>query len=93
MGMLKRKVMIILFCPLDNFAPIQVVPSNYEGVNAAYFEKTPRSIGTQLGGQFQISSVEYWNIESAEVNAGISLAIDLQVLFDLTSSSLAKLRL
>jgi hypothetical protein len=38
-----------------------------------------------------ISSVEYWNIESA-VNAGISLAIDLQkCYFDLTSSSLAKL--
>jgi hypothetical protein len=63
------------------YAPIQVVPSNYEGVNAAYFRKTPRSIGTQLGESISISSVEYWNIESAEVNAGISLAIDLQVLF------------
>jgi hypothetical protein len=43
-------------------------------------EKTPRSIGTQLSESISISSVEYWNIESAEVNAGIS-AIDLQVLF------------
>jgi hypothetical protein len=48
MGMLKRKSNDYFILPIGQsgiYAPIQVVPSNYEGVNAAYFRKTPRSMG------------------------------------------------
>jgi hypothetical protein len=75
------------------YAPIQVIPSNSEGVNAAYFRKTPRSIGTQLSESISsISSVEYWNIESKGINAGISLSYrPSSAVYDLTSYSLANL--
>jgi hypothetical protein len=79
MGRCKRRTFVdgyaktkwnILFCPIGQsgiYAPIQVVPSNYEGVNAAYFRKTPRSVGLNwVRSISSISSVEYWNIESAE---------------------------
>lgn len=75
------------------YAPIQVLPSNSEGVNAAYFRSPPSSIGSTLDELISsISSVEYWNIESSGVNTGVSLSYrPSSAISELTSFSLANL--
>lgn len=57
------------------YAPIQVIPSTSEGVDAAYFRSTPNSIGSVLEESISsISSVEYWDIKSSGIKARISLS-------------------
>jgi hypothetical protein len=75
------------------YAPIQVIPSNYDGVDAAYFRSTPNSIGSVLGESISsISSIEYWDIKSLGVKAGISLSWrPSSAISNLTSSSLTNL--
>jgi hypothetical protein len=75
------------------YAPIQVIPSTSEGVDAAYFRSTPNSIGSVLGESISsISSIEYWDIKSSGVKAGISLSWrPSSAISDLTSSSLPNL--
>ena len=75
------------------YAPIQIIPSNTGGVDAAYFRATPNSIGGALDTSISsISSVEYWDIKSNGVNAGISLSWrPSSAISDLTSSSLSNL--
>lgn len=75
------------------YAPIQVTPSNTGGVDAAYFRATPNSIGGALDTSISsISSIEYWDIKSNGVNAGISLSWrPSSAISDLTSSSLSNL--
>ena len=75
------------------YAPIQVIPSTTEGVDAAYFRTTPNTIGTVLDATISsISSVEYWDIKSTGVNSDISLSWRTSsAISDLTSSSLPKL--
>jgi hypothetical protein len=75
------------------YAPIQVIPSTSEGVEAAYFRSTPNSIGSVLGESISsISSIEYWDIKSRGVKAGISLSWrPSSAISDLTSSSLSNL--
>lgn len=75
------------------YAPIKVIPSTTEGVDAAYFRSSPKSIGGVFDSSIaSISSVEYWNITSVGVNAGISLSWrSSSAISDLTSSSLPNL--
>jgi hypothetical protein len=75
------------------YAPIQVIPSNSEGVNAAYFRSPPNSIGSTLDELISsISSVEYWNIESVGVNTAVSLSYrPSSAISELTSFSLPNL--
>jgi hypothetical protein len=75
------------------YAPIQVIPTNFEGVNAAYFREAASSVGSELDSlTSSISLVEYWNIESTTANATISLSYrPSSAVSDLTSSLLANL--
>ncbi|TDD95899.1 hypothetical protein [Flavobacterium cellulosilyticum] len=75
------------------YAPIQVIPSNFEGVGAAYFRSSLNSIGSVLEESISsISSVEYWDIIGNGVKAGISLSWrSSSAISDLTSSSLPNL--
>ncbi|MFV8464853.1 hypothetical protein [Flavobacterium sp. LB1P62] len=57
------------------YAPIQVIPLTSGGVDAAYFRSAPSTISTVLDASISsISSVEYWDIKSAGVNAALSLS-------------------
>ena len=75
------------------YAPIQVIPSSTDGVDAAYFRTAPSAIGSVLEeGISSMSSVEYWDIKSVGVKAGISLSWrSSSAISDLTASSLPKL--
>jgi hypothetical protein len=75
------------------YAPMQVIPSTSEGLDAAYFRTPPTSIGSALDASIsQISSVEYWDIKSNAANAIISLSWrPSSAISDLTSSSLGSL--
>lgn len=75
------------------FAPIQVIASSEDGVAAAYFRAAPTAMGSVLDTSISsISSVEYWDIKSAGVKAGISLSWRASsAISDLTASSLNKL--
>jgi hypothetical protein len=75
------------------YAPIQVIPSTTDGVDAAYFRSAPNTIGGILDASISsISSVEYWDIKSTGVRTGISLSWRAtSAISDLTSSSLPKL--
>ena len=75
------------------YAPIKVIPSTNEGVDAAYFRSSPNTIGSNLDVFISsISSVEYWNIKSTGANAGISLSWrSSSAISALTSSSLPNL--
>jgi hypothetical protein len=75
------------------FAPIQVIPSNSEGVDAAYFRLTPHSIGSVVDESIlSISSVEYWDINSTGASATISLCwSSSSAISSLTSVSLSNL--
>ena len=75
------------------YAPIQVIPSTSEGVDAAYFRSAPKAIGNTLDTSISsISSVEYWDISGMSVNAGISLSWrPSSAISDLTSSSISNL--
>lgn len=77
----------------DIFAPIQVIPSNSEGVDAAYFRLTPRSIGSVVDESIlSISGVEYWDINSTGASATISLSwSSSSAISSLTSVSLSNL--
>ena len=77
----------------DIYAPIQVIPSNSKGVNAAYFRLSPSKVGEALDSTISlISSNEYWEINSTGVNAGISLSWrSSSFISDLTFSSLSNL--
>lgn len=72
------------------YAPIQVIPSNFEAVDAAYFRSSPYLIGLTLDKSVSlISSVEYWDIKSSGSKAKISLSWGtLSEISTLTSSSL-----
>jgi hypothetical protein len=75
------------------YAPIQVIPSSTDGVNAAYFRSEPNILGNVLEKSIlSISSLEYWDITSLGVNAGISLTWrSSSDISDLTSTSLSNL--
>ncbi len=75
------------------FAPIQVIASSEDGVAAAYFRAAPTAMGSVLDTSISsISSVEYWDIKSVGVKAGISLSWRASsAISDLTASSLSKL--
>ncbi|TLP80294.1 hypothetical protein [Maribacter sp. ACAM166] len=77
------------------YAPIRVIPSTSDGVDAAYFRSAPNSIGSALESSLSsISSVEYWDVISNGVNTGISLSWrPSSAISDLTSSSLSNLTL
>lgn len=75
------------------YAPIQVIPSSTDGVDAAYFRTAPSVIGSVLEeGISSMSSVEYWDVKSVGVKAGISLSWrSSSAISELTSSSLPNL--
>lgn len=75
------------------YAPIQVVPSTLEGIDAAYFRSDPSSIGGNLNKSISLmSSVEYWNVRSSGSDATISLSWRLSsAISKLTESALSNL--
>lgn len=90
---LSQKSFILPIGQSDFYAPIQVTPSNSDGVDAAYFRAAPSSVGILLDKSIlSISSVEYWDIRSAGEGAEISLSWgSSSAISELTSSSLANL--
>ena len=75
------------------YAPIEVVPTSSAGVDAAYFRNNPNIIGANFDSSIEtISTLEYWDIQSAGANAGISLSWSpSSTIASLTESSLSKL--
>ena len=75
------------------YAPIKVIPSTNDGVDAAYFRSSPNTIGGILDASISsISSIEYWDIKSTGARTGISLSWRAtSAISDLTSASLPKL--
>jgi hypothetical protein len=75
------------------YAPIEVEPTSSAGVNAAYYREDPKTIGVNLDGLIaEVSSLEYWDIQSAGANASISLSWSAaSAIATLTQSSLSKL--
>ena len=75
------------------YAPVQVISSSSDGVEAAYFRTSAKTIGSVLNASISsVSPVEYWDINSDGVAAGISLSWrSSSAIADLTSSSLAAL--
>lgn len=75
------------------YAPIQVIPSSTDGVDAAYFRTAPSAIGSVLEETISsMSSIEYWDIKSVGVKSGISLSWRTSsAISELTSSILPKL--
>jgi len=75
------------------YAPIQVTPSNAEGVDAAYFRSAASAIGTVFDESITaVSSLEYWDITSTGAKAKISLSWSSSSdISALTSSSLDNL--
>jgi hypothetical protein len=75
------------------YAPIQVIPFSSDGVDAAYYRSMPTVMGNVLEESISsISSVEYWDIKSVGVKAGISLSWrSSSAIADLTASSLPNL--
>ncbi|MFV5686507.1 hypothetical protein ACM55I_13795 [Flavobacterium sp. GB2R13] len=72
------------------YAPIQVISSSSNGVEAAYFRTSPNSIGSVFDTLVSsVSSVEYWDIKSVGVAAAISLSWrSSSAVSDLTSARL-----
>lgn len=88
------KAAFILPIGQDGFyAPVQIVPSRTDGVDAAYFRRAANTIGNILDKSVAaVSSVEYWDIKSTGVAAGISLSWRASSdVADLTSFSLGTL--
>jgi hypothetical protein len=75
------------------YAPIEVDPTSSAGVDAAYYRENPKTIGVNLDGLLaEVSSLEYWDIQSAGANASISLSWSAaSAIATLTGSSLSKL--
>lgn len=75
------------------YAPVQVISSSSDGVEAAYFRTSAKAIGSALNASLSsVSPVEYWDIKSSGVAAKISLSWRTSsAIADLTSSSLAAL--
>jgi hypothetical protein len=90
---LSKKAFILPIGQSGFYAPIQVIPSSSDGVDAAYFRSAPNSIGSVLDKSVSsISSVEYWDIKSAGVPAEIALSWRVSsAISGLTASSLAHL--
>jgi hypothetical protein len=75
------------------YAPVQVIPLKTDGVDAAYFARTTDSIGSVLDSSVvAVSTIEYWDIRSIGVAAGIALSWrPSSDVADLTSFSLGAL--
>lgn len=57
------------------YAPARVVPTNSNGVDAAYYRNNPNIVGTTVdSGISSLSNIEYWDIRGTSVDATISIS-------------------
>ena len=60
---------------LGVYAPVKVVPTTTDGVDAAYYRANPTTFGAALDGTVAaLSTIEYWDVKSALSDATLSLS-------------------